>query len=49
MFKGVGVNVSLILIQPYATNNNKKVAQYHMIIKLINISYRYITNFLHIN
>ena len=46
--KGAGVNVSLIIIhlKPYATYNNKKVPQNHMMIRLINISY--ITKFLYI-
>ena len=48
---GVGVNVSLIIIhwKHYATNNNQKVAHYHMMIKLIKISYMYITKFLYIS
>ena len=49
ILKGVGVNVSLIIIhwKPYAANNNKKIAHNHMIIKVINMSY--MTKFFDIN
>ena len=51
VLKGGGVNVSLIIIywKPYATNNNKKISSLSHIIKLINISYMYMTKFLYIN
>ena len=41
ILKGFRVKVGLIIIlwRPYATNDNKKVAHHHKIIKLINISY----------
>ena len=40
ILKGVGVNVSLIIIhwKPYELTATRRVAHNHMIIKLINIS-----------
>ena len=50
IFKGVGIKVRLIIIywKPYATNN-MKISSLSHIIKLINISYMYMTKFLYIN